>query len=106
MESFTEDTLFNITSYLTSHEILNLGLTCKYFGGKPGGVAATDVSTKKRKRKTKRRKNNNNSTTAEPSEEKGERQWSLMEEMAKSRVDETKRDTDGKRSGVVLMYIN
>jgi len=89
MESFTEDTLFNITSYLTSHEILNLGLTCKYFGGKPGGVVDTDNN----KKRTKRRKKNN-STTAEPSEEKRERQWSLMEEMAKRRVDNTKKDTN------------
>jgi len=50
------------------------------------------VSTKK-KRKTKRRKKNN-STTAEPSEEKRERQWSLMEEMAKRRVEGIKKDTD------------
>jgi len=91
MESFSEDTLFNITSYLTSHDILNLALTCKHFGGKPKGVAATDVS-KEKKRKTKRRKKNN--TTNNDEKTSAERQWSLMEEMAKRRVDATKKNTD------------
>ena len=85
MESFSEDTLFNITSYLTSHEILNLALTCKHFGGKPGGV---DVSSKKRK--TKRRKNNNKANI----ESSMGRQWSLMEEMARRRVEDIKKDTN------------
>lgn len=82
MESFSEDTLFNITSYLTSRDMVNLALTCKHFGGEPGGVAT--VSSKKRKAK-------NNTGNAESS---SERQWSLMEEMAKRRVEATKKDTN------------
>jgi len=83
MESFSEDTLYNITSYLTSHDIVNLALTCKHFGGKPAGVSA-DVSSKKRKVKT-------NTANVESS---SERQWPLMEEMAKRRVDDTKKNTN------------
>ena len=83
MESFSEDTLYNITSYLTSHDIVNLALTCKHFGGKPAGVSA-DVSSKKRKVKT-------NTANVESS---SERQWSLMEEMAKRRVDDTMKGVD------------
>jgi hypothetical protein len=90
MESFSEDTLFNITSYLTSHEILNLALTCRHFGGKPGGASINNTS--KKKRKTKRRKKNN--TTNNNEKTSTERQWSLMEEMAKRRVEKTKRDTN------------
>jgi len=85
MESFTEDTLFTITSYLTSHDIVNFALTCKYLGGKPGGV-----NTDNNKKKTKRRKKNN-TANAESSKE---RQWSLMEEMAKRRVEDIKKDTN------------
>ena len=84
MESFTEDTLYTITSYLTSHDILNLALTCKYFGGKPAGLSA---GVSKKKRKTKRRKKNTVIS-------RGERDWSLMEEMAKRRVEKTKKDRD------------
>lgn len=83
MESFSEDTLFAITSYLTSVDILNVALTCRHFGGKPGGVSA-GVSSKKRKAK-------NNTANVESS---SGRQWTLMEEMAKRRIDETKKDID------------
>ena len=67
-----------------------LGLTCKYFGGKPGGVAATDVSNKK-KRKAMRRKKNKTTNNEKTSTE---RQWSLMEEMAKRRVENAKKNTN------------
>ena len=81
MESFTEDTLFTITSYLTSHDIVNFALTCKYFGGKPGGYTA-------KKKKTKRRKKNK--TIINDDQSSKDRQWSLMEEMAKRRVENKK----------------
>jgi len=88
MESFTEDTLYTITSYLSSKEILNLALTCKYFGGKPGGITTAG------KKKTKRRKKNKTTTNNNDDQSSKDRQWSLMEEMAKRRVEKTKRDTN------------
>ncbi len=74
MEALTDDDVHSVASYLSVPDLVNLGRTCKRFGGKPGengdgtggNVTITKRATKKRKGSRKHKKIDNIDETAAP----------------------------------------
>jgi len=74
MEALTDDDVHTIASFLSVPDLVNLGRTCKRFGGKPGengddtggNNTITKRATKKRKGSRKRKKIDNIDKTAAP----------------------------------------